>query len=359
MVVLCILIQVLLHTYTNHDAEKLYGAGTQTYHRISVFFTEKKGQSEKDIVQIRNRILDKLYRETGNAREKVARMVYDTYSAQIKLPIERNDRYYEVDARAVGSNYFAFHKMEFVEGNAFLEDVTGADTVVISEALAYKLFGSTDVIGKILMSEGDLLVVCGVVKDEKDKNDGKSKRLEKELWKIYIPYKKAVEVLGEAPITDYEVITVESMQGYAKKLLEEAIGIDAYAEENSIDKYGVEIIDQSSRFKVSENIKRMFSFDKSAKKIKAMTYPEWEVKLRTVERIVKYLYFGILFCLILLFIDGCRLIRELKKRKTEGNLPTFKSIKINAMKKINNLYRSIAKVFGVTVGELFTFTDES
>lgn len=314
VVVLYIILQVLLHTYTNHDTEKLYGADTQTYHRISVFLTDKSAWNEEEMLRIKNRICDNLYQDTGKPKEEVARMVYDTYSARTELLIERNDRYYEVDAKAVGMNYFAFHKMEFVRGNAFLEDATGEDAVVISEALAFHLFGSTDVIGQILMSEGEMLVVCGVLKDDKDLM---SKRVEDEQCKLYIPYQKAVKVLGEVPITSYEVITVENIQGFAKKQVEEAIGIDEYATEDSLENYGVEIIDQSSRFEAIETLKRMCSFDKRVIKTVAMAYPEWENKLRIVELLVQYLYFGMIFSDILLLVDVCKVFRGFKRRKIE------------------------------------------
>lgn len=310
--VLFILLQVLLHLYTNQDTEMLYGADAQTYHRISVFFTDKEAQSEEGIVQIKNSILDNLYQETGESKEEVKRMVYDTYSGQTKLQIDRKGRYYEVDAKAVGANYFSFHKMEFVEGNAFMEGITGEDAVVISESLAFKVFGSSDAIGQVLMSEGKLLVVCGVVKDE---NDFMSKQVEEELCKLYIPYKKAVNVLGEVPITSYEVVTLESMQGYAEKLVKKAVGIDEYAEENTLDKYGVEVIDQSSRFDVIENIKRMCSFHQRVIRTSAISYPEWENQLRIVELLVQYLYWGISFCILALLFDGCRIFRGLKANK--------------------------------------------
>lgn len=136
------------------------------YKRAAIFFAEDIDRQAEDMQELKNRILDLYYQRTGEDKEEVLSHVYDTCLGITRMEFERKYTYYESEVYVVGENYFSFHTPEFLYGGGFLTQTDNSGKIIISESLAFRIFGSSNVCGQVLMCQGKALVISGVVEDD-------------------------------------------------------------------------------------------------------------------------------------------------------------------------------------------------
>lgn len=250
------------------------------YKKTTIFFAGDTNRQAEDMQELKYRILDLYYQRTGEDKEEVLSHVYDTCMGITRMEFERKYAYYESEVYVVGENYFSFHTPEFLYGGGFLTQTDNSGKIIISESLAFRIFGSSNVCGQVLMCQGKALIISGVVRDDDsflDKMSGADKEL------AYLPYDSVVDSVRKTKITAYEIVVREVLEGFSKGILMEALDADIYNEEAELKEKGLEYIDESKRFGIEAFFLRGERIKDYLIKNSPFVYPRWENRIRVTE----------------------------------------------------------------------------
>lgn len=277
--------------------EKYFNDKVVSFERVSVFVSREKGFDKEKISHIRNNIYEKLKKSPALERDS-DKVFLDAYSAADWIQISNENNYIDCHAIFIGGNYFDFHNTAFLSGSKFSADDLMQDKAVISETLAFQLFGSNDCIGKILWMNDNAFVVNGVVAD----GDSFIKRQVGEAKeKIYLSYEMMSQAGCDKSVISYEIILPEPIHGFAQKTVEEALQIDFYNRKADLLKNEMQIRSESNRFQIGSLIKAAFKLNDRAVRTIPLQFPDWENERIIVENYI-ILIFIFRVIIILLFL---------------------------------------------------------
>ncbi len=317
--------------------------------QASVFVTEDKSISEKDIPKIKYNLEKKLVEsgveapEEDNDKKKTGSEIIDTigidemnadseddddsemgfvpetglkklyrivYSAEGTVDLTCDQRTVEgATAIGVGGDFFLFHPLELVAGGYLMDDPLMKDGIVLDEDTAWQLFGSSDVINMQVMIGDVPHYVKGVVKKPQGKVEKLAGLNKSYVFMSYDSLSKYGDILSgktsevddsedgttslSGGINCIEVVCPNPVKGLAAKILFESSGI---SEENC------EVIDNTERFTFLPLLQIVRKAGFRSMWSKAIYYPYWENVARGYEdRLALILSFRI-FCIALVVI---------------------------------------------------------
>ena len=203
--------------------------------------------------------------------------------------------------------------MTFLQGGAFHEDDSMHDGAVISESLAFALFGSRDCVGKTVWIEEKGIRICGVVEDRKGYD---SRMANPETQKIYLPYVLTGQLSEQPEVTAYELLLPETLDGFALKNVDELFSVNRYDREASLREKEIYIVEETDRFRMLPLLKTAAGLQKRMIKPVPVAFPDWENERIIAENRMLLVYlirFGIVV-LFLFCIPGSENMAERRTR---------------------------------------------
>lgn len=202
----------------------------------------------------------------------------DCYSAKGSLTVSSDQTTASFTAYGVGGNFFFFHPLTLKSGAYFSEDSMMDDYVILDEDCAWQLFGSTDIAGMQITVNQKPLIIAGVVARE---DSPFTEAAGNKKPTLYVSYQTLLSYGSTQPISCYEIILPNLTKGYAKRLVKDNLDIKSSRRE---------IIENSSRYRLTNYANILKNFGKRSMQTKPLVYPYWENQARATEDVCVLLF---------------------------------------------------------------------
>lgn len=292
------------------------------YSLVSVYSESVKPMLINDIFIARVDIEKKLVENSITSENENARIWADSFSsAQELITINAGTSVSEAKLIVTGGDFSLFHPMDFITGSFYSDDSVMQDNVVIDEVLAWRLYGSTNIVGKPVMIEGKYYFVSGVYRPSENKDMEKVYGDRPRIFMSYSGY-NIIRPDKPAEFICYEACLPNSVNGFAKKILTEVMNF----EENT-DR----IIENSARYSLKNRFGIIKNFGMRSVVDSPVYYQYWENAARITDDKAALLLamqiLGLIFpiCTVMYY-----LVKLIKNRKK-----LFKNA-IDAVKRIYN-----------------------
>ena len=287
--------------------------------QMSCFLSDDSGMTTDNVMAVRT-MLNKKLEDVSLVAEDGRSLITDGYSKPIgKMNFQGNtNKTTEAQVTVAGGNFFLFRNFILLHGSYFSDSDLRQDGVVLSENLAWELFGSTDIAGMTVTVNSRDFFVCGVISEPSSKLD---KKTAGEGYRAYISYKGAELINGsqssfsdstsaaastssaEKGITCYECIMPSPVKNYAYNSFKE------YFDSNFKDKF--ETVNNTERFSSGSLVKAYKKRSEFAVRDSAVIFPYWENASRIAEFKLSSVYFWRRICCIPLILTALWLIVRL------------------------------------------------
>ena len=313
--IVCILAAIILNISRVNMVKKLEDqtvisrwTDNNDWSQISCYFSNKEDVKPDRIMQIRYMVEQKLKGASIDVTSEnpSARLIVDCYSAIGEVSASYGKNTFSGTAYGVGAAFFLFHPLPLVYANYFSETDLMDDYVLIDEEIAWKLFGSSNVVGKYITIKNIPHKIVGVyerVKDSMNEKAGNAKPT------MYLSYNSLNKYGTNRGIKTYEIILQNPVSGFAKKNVAEVL---------AMDEYSVSIVENSTRYQLPSLWKILRSFPTRSMSMHGIIYPFWENIARGYEDVAVILLkieFACLIIPILTFIIVCIWLRKIVKEK--------------------------------------------
>ncbi|MBR6308258.1 MAG: ABC transporter permease [Lachnospiraceae bacterium] len=275
---ICVAVGLILVAIGVHSAASLKDqqiasrwGDKKDFAEVSVFFSELAGFKEEGVTELKYKISEQLRQDSLTREEDGVRTWVYAYSANGKANITFKKNTAEVKVIGVGGDFFLFHPIRLVNGSYFDDSYLMKDLVVLDEETAANLFGSSDCVGQIVEIGGVMHVVSGVIKKDESRLDKLAGNNEPTIFMSY----EALEANGMASyISSYEALLPNPITSYAMNTVKDVL---------KIDEKRYEMLENTSRFKWTNLLKRVPKYGTWAMNSKGVIYPYWENMARGME----------------------------------------------------------------------------
>ena len=273
MLIACLSFGAALHSVgtafeTTTAAARFGGESGQRFAHLACYLPVGGGKSEEDILSLRSALESRLTEQSLAAPEGGS-LYIDAYSTSAKITAVTDHAAAEVSAFGVGGNFFHFHPLRLRSGAYITERDLMDDLVVLDEAMAWRLFGGTELSGLTIYIEGEPFVVAGVVAME---DDFAAERAMENEGTLFLSYSALKRLKDDISISCYEIVLPDPITGYARSTVESLL-----AAEDSV------LVEVSSRFSPANLFGIIKSFGERSMRTKAVVFPYWENALRLAE----------------------------------------------------------------------------
>lgn len=334
----CILLIYLIRNglISQQGAERFSGDG-QRYAQISAFYTQKEEIKKENIDAFRSKFAKSLEEASIKNENENARLWIDSYSGKSKISVSSDKNTADVTMLGVGGDFFFMHPLTMVKGYYFANDEVMKDRILIDKVVAWRLFGSTDVLGMRIKIGEQTCLVAGVFELPKKKV---YKNALGKTPMIIVPFSLMNQLESDsASINCYEVILPNPVSGFAKQMvLKNIADIDLSSQDSSkldLEELNVQILENTKRFSMLRLFQTWKTFGTRSMHKNIIEYPFWENVARAKEDLAVSLLKGaILFLLIPCISSLCWGWKRFKNRRwTIKRLIDMIQEKIEAKKK--------------------------
>lgn len=246
---------------------------------ISAFFSENAFVDTNVIKQFEYDLANLLANESITVPQDTpnARLFMSCFSANGRLTLKSAQGSVNLNAVAVGGDFFEFHPLKLLSGNYFTEGDLNKDYCILDESAAWKLFGSNDICGKTVYYGDIPLIVRGVI-EQSDSKLHMAAGAETDL--CYVSYSFFDSDNGMLPyagfdaITSYEIVMPNPVPGYAMEKFKTKLGV------GDTD---VVIVENSDRFSMLRRWDNLRNFYSRSMVTRDISYPWWENVARSIE----------------------------------------------------------------------------
>ncbi len=247
--------------------------------QVSCFFSPNAGIS-RDTIESFEHSLDSKLKEASielTSPNAGARLWADAYSADGTITLTSDRATVQADALGIGGDFFLFHPLQLVSGSYFSGNDLMKDYVVLDEDAAWQLFGSGNVAGMTVNIGGRPHMVIGVVERPQGRLyeaaglDG---------MRVYVSYETLGTYGSCSGINHYEIVMPNPVKEFALSYVQEQLG----SQEKE-----VEILENSTRYRLSNRLELLLEFGTRSMNGKAIIYPYWENVARGYEDILALL----------------------------------------------------------------------
>jgi len=295
------------HALASLDAaERFAGNSGIRFAQLACFLPADEGKTEEDIFAFRQALEGKLVEQSMETPENGS-LWLDAYSCSTSVTIASDRGSAQVEAIAVGGDFFYFHPLHLRSGSYISSADLMDDLVLLDEEMAWRLFGGTELTGLPVTVNGAPFIVGGVISRE---DDFATRRAWKEESGIYLSYSALARLDETASVSCYEIVMPDPISGYAESVLSEQFPMG-----------GGEAVENSSRYSAGNLLAVLKSFGDRSMRTNAVIYPYWENAVRLTED-----YAALLMLLTVLFalfpvltglVLGTRLLRSGWRRLRE------------------------------------------
>lgn len=280
----------------------------EPYSLVSVYSESSSPMTLNDIFTARVNIEKKLVENSIAAKKENARVWTDAFSsAQELITADAGVSTSEANLIVTGGDFSMFHPMDFICGSFYSEDAIMRDNVVIDEILAWRLYGSSNIVGKPVLIKGKYYFVSGVFRRSEDKN---MERVYGDKPRIFMSY-SGYDIISPDKAADficYEACLPNAVSGFGKNILTEAMGL----EENT-DR----VMENSTRYSFKKRFGIIRDFGMRSVVDSPVYYQYWENAARITDDkaalllVMQALGLVMPICTVVYYV--CKLIRNRKK----------------------------------------------
>lgn len=247
--------------------------------QVSCFFSPNAGISQ-DTIESFEHSLDSKLKEASielTSPNAGARLWADAYSADGTITLTSDRTTIQADALGIGGDFFLFHPLQLVNGSYFSGNDLMQDYVVLDEDAAWQLFGSNNVAGMTVNIGGRPHMVIGVV----ERPQGRLyEAAGLDSTRVYVSYETLSTYGSCNGINHYEIVMPNPVKEFALGYVQEQLG----SQEKE-----VEILENSTRYRLSNRLELLLEFGTRSMNGKAIIYPYWENVARGYEDILTLL----------------------------------------------------------------------
>lgn len=278
------------------------------YSLVSVYSEADAPMTLNDIFTARVKLEKKLVENSIAAETENARVWADAFSsAQELIAVYAGVSSSEANLIVTGGDFGLFHPMDFIYGSFYSEDAVMQDNVVIDEVLAWRLYGSSDIVGKPVLINEKYYFVSGVFRQSDNKN---VERVYGEKPRIFMS-RGGYDIISPEKAADficYEACLPNAVSGFGKKILTEAMEL----EENT-----GRVIENSARYSLKNRFDIIKNFGMRSVADSPVFYQYWENAARITEDKAALLLvmqaLGLVLPICTVAYYFCKLIRNRKK----------------------------------------------
>ena len=315
--------QYLAHLLdTQQAAERWEGEGELNFKQITCFLPADQTIVLKDITTFRTAAVKAMQDAALDTAENPHLMV-DGWSTTAKLYTSGEHGKGEASVIAVGGDYFEFHPLRLLSGDYIQQSDLMKDRIVLSEEVAWLLFGGTDVAGMSMKLNGTPYVIAGVVEQEKDFF---SKKSNSDGLDLYMSYDALLAIDENAKINCYELVMANPVKGFAMKAVKDKFPIGRG-----------EILCNSDRYDYEKMMDQVIHFGTRGSQTSGVVLPYWENAARMTEDWCALCCLlgtvSLLFPLIVLIILALQSGRQVKRKLEDDILPDLSEKTQEAIRK--------------------------
>ncbi|MBR7081668.1 MAG: ABC transporter permease [Oscillospiraceae bacterium] len=306
-----LLVRSLSSSLIGQTAAELWRGGDMKYIQQSAFISEDKELNVDGVRMIRHGIDQALISASIDAEKESARLWIDAYSGETSVSVSVAGK--SVNARAIctGGDFFTFNPIDMLSGWYYSDADVMDDGVIIDKNLAWQLYGGFELSEMSIDINGTQCLVVGVA--DTQSSDILADAYGEEST-VYMPM-RLCERLGMAtPVTSYSMILPNPVKGFAEKI---------FTENSGLEKTDYEIVQNTSRFSVLSNLKRLADTGTRAQRTTKIYFPWWENGARYSESwctlltaIAALFTVWPLIYAVMLISSALRRLRPLNKLKT-------------------------------------------
>lgn len=305
----------------SYNQASAFWSDSKDFTQMSGFFDADSPLSTDSLNPIRKAMMDSL-ENVSVVPEEGQELIADAYSTPLGSYqfLGAGSAYANVEVTAVGGHFFLFRDFILMNGGYISDSDLRQDGVVISENLAWTLFGSTDIAGMTVTINNKDFYVSGVISEPSSKLD---KKTAGDSYRAYISYSGADMINSESnssipsdpnistptaaaklkDITCYECIMPSPVKNYAYNSFKDAL------EKNSTDKY--ETVNNTERFNARDLVRAFRKRSDLAIRDSKIILPYWENSSRIAEFKLSSIFFWRRICFIPLILTALWIIVRL------------------------------------------------
>ncbi|MBD5141874.1 MAG: ABC transporter permease [Ruminococcus sp.] len=198
----------------------------EPYSLVSIYSAGSSPMTLNDIFTARVNVEKKLVENSIAAEKENARVWTDAFSsAQELITVDAGTSTSEANLIVTGGDFSMFHPMDFIYGSFYNDDMVMNDNVVIDEVLAWRLYGSSNIVGKPVLINGKYYFVSGVFRQSENKN---MEKVYGDKPRIFMPY-SGYDIISPdraAEFICYEACLPNAVSGFGKSILTEAMALE-------------------------------------------------------------------------------------------------------------------------------------
>ena len=258
-------------------AQRWQGDGDLPFSQITCFLPADQTIGLKEVSTFRNEAAKKL-EEAALDVQGDARYMLDAWSTTGKVYTDGKHGRGEASVIAVGGDYFDFHPLRLLSGDYIRQSDLMKDRIILSEDVAWMLFGGTDLAGMTMKLNGIPFVIAGVVAPE---SDFASKKANSDTLDLYMSYDMLLQMDENTSINCYELILANPVKNFAMNVVRDKFPIGRG-----------EILCNTTRYDYGEMLGLIGKFGSRGSQISGAVLPYWENAARMTEN------WGSLCCLL-------------------------------------------------------------
>ncbi len=252
-------------------ARRFRGESEMRFAQIACYLPVGQEKSPNEIYQFRQSLNGKFQEQSLEAPENGSLYV-DAYSAVASLSAEGPHGSAQVQAIAVGGDFFYFHPMELKSGSYFSDDDLMDDLVLLDEDMAWRLFGGSDLVGMDMTINGEHFIVSGVVAREDDFATRAAYSGEPGLFMSYSALERLQGGDADGTINCYEIVLPDPISGYALGVVKDGFPVGQG-----------DVVENSDRYAAGKLFSVLKSFGQRSMRVNGVIYPYWENAARLTE----------------------------------------------------------------------------
>ncbi|MBO6053099.1 MAG: ABC transporter permease, partial [Clostridia bacterium] len=172
---------------------------------------------------------------------------------------------------AVSGDFFVFHQLAFTYGGGFLNNDSIPMGVVLDRDLAWRVYGSENIVGMPVTVRGEEYTIVGIT--DRESSSAAYKRAYGSVPRMYMNY-AGYSKIGEKRIALFEAALPNSVRGFAMSIFTDSVHYNQSA---------ASLIEATDRFSLKNRFANMKELSYAWVSINKIEVPYWENEARVMD----------------------------------------------------------------------------
>jgi len=236
--------------------------------QMAVYLSESETVTKDDIYSFRSSLNQALKDASLEANEGGS-LFNDAYLAYGSMSIQGSKQTCNAKTYGLGGDFFSFHSFELVSGSYISDSDLMQDRIVLSENLAWRLYGATDLAGMTAIINGNEYYIAGVVRLSDDYFTKKTKDTDEIL---FMSYDAMLKANSNTTISCYEIVLPDAVDDWGKAIIEQNFPCG-----------NGEVVQYRARYSLKNLFSVISDFGLRSTSTNTVAYPFWENAVRVSE----------------------------------------------------------------------------